>query len=423
MLLNDLLTLSSVQSNYTIALLQITMSTTQSYSYSPDELQKLLTAASRGDLATLHALVRDDANIDAVSTYDDDSSEHDNAEGRPLWTMLTIASHHREIAIIHFLRRKGASMDFHPLDGETALLTAAHQGHADVFDTLQSLGADVNRTRHDRASVLHEAVADVSSSNVTGKMRIMDILFGMNFPVDKIDDTSDTALHHAALIGSLTLVIYLVQHNADYNARNKFGDSPLDKAAMEGHTNVVEYLLFRGAEANNDAGGCKSLGFAAANGHGSVVTLLLDYSAKQVSRTSNWPELYYAARSGNASILHELARRGFAHQAKKALRQAILLDEVDVVRRLIDLGGMYLDVNAPIQKQTFLHLAVKLRGLEVPIADPRLGVVELLLNRGADVKVRNSQGQTAKELAEARGYTAAVELIQAYEHRGDDDDP
>ncbi len=395
------------------------MSTTQPNSYSSTELHRLLTVASQGHLHTLQRLLRDHADINALGTWDDDINGPNIQQGRPRWTMLTIASYHQQLSTVKYLISKGASIDFPPQDDDTALMIAAHQGHSDVFTLLLDHGADVTRKRFGGASILHEAVADVSPNDLDGKFQIITTLLDKNFPIDTADDEGYTALHHAALIGTLTLVTLLVNRGANLNAKNEWGDVPLDKAALGGRTDVVKFLLQNGAVVNNNAGGCNGLAFAASNGHGSIVTLLLEHGAKAVPESSEQPKLLRAARSGEVSIVNELIRRGFASQATKALVKAVLIDKVDIVRLLIDHGAA--DVNARNRNgQSVLHIAVLSKrwerfGTHGVVNNPRIKVLALLLDRGADVKAEDSQGQAPRQLALAAGYTAAVELLDATE--------
>ena len=168
--------------------------------------------------------------------------------------------------------------------------------------------------------------------------------------------------------------------------------SPLDKAALEGYT-VVEILLVHGAVVNSNSGGCNGLEFAASNGHGPVVTLLLDHGAKAVPEDCKRLELLCAARSGNVSIVNELVLRGFAHHATKALFKAVFIDKVDVIKLFIDHGAA--DANARNWKgQSVLHMAVlsKQWKRESAYGAVKIAVLALLLDRGADVKTKDSQG-------------------------------
>ena len=334
--------------------------------------------------------------------------------------MLITASYYNQLSTVRYLLSKGASIDFHPFEGMTALMTAAHQGHDDMFALLCSAGADVNFKDYEWTSLLHEAVADLSPDNLDGKTKIITTLLEKDFPIDTTDIVGHTALHHAALKGALPLVTLLVEGNANINAESSFGDRPLDRAAMEGRRNVVDFLLSHGAVVNNEAGGCNGLGMAASHGHRSVVTSLLKHGATTVP--DQWPEwlLLEAARSGDACIVHEVARQGWGYQAKEALLEAIRVDRGGVVNLLMFLGRVDVNARNPTG-QTLLHMAVLSKQWERSDhygrpENPRTEVIRLLLRRGADVKALNFKGQTAKDLAVAEGYTAAVELLQAHEN-------
>jgi len=57
-----------------------------------------------------------------------------------------------------------------------------------------------------------------------------------------------TALHEAAFFGQVTTVQYLLQHQADPNARNKDGSTPLHVAAKQGEDKVARKLVDGGAD-------------------------------------------------------------------------------------------------------------------------------------------------------------------------------
>ncbi|KAF6083677.1 ankyrin 1 [Phyllostomus discolor] len=59
-----------------------------------------------------------------------------------------------------------------------------------------------------------------------------------------------TPLHVASHYGNIKLVKFLLQHQADVNAKTKLGYSPLHQAAQQGHTDIVTLLLKNGASPN-----------------------------------------------------------------------------------------------------------------------------------------------------------------------------
>jgi ankyrin repeat protein len=60
-----------------------------------------------------------------------------------------------------------------------------------------------------------------------------------------VDNGGRTALHVAASLGKLDIVIPLLECGADVNARDKFGWTPLHFACAGGYLAVVEKLLDR----------------------------------------------------------------------------------------------------------------------------------------------------------------------------------
>jgi len=93
------------------------------------------------------------------------------------------------------------------------------------------------------------------------------------------DEYSWTPFHLAAWNGHLCVVEYLVNQQADVNARvSLFNETPLNLAAENGHLSVVEYLVNSKADVNARASlfMVTPLHLAAKNGHLSVVEFLVN---------------------------------------------------------------------------------------------------------------------------------------------------
>ena len=59
-----------------------------------------------------------------------------------------------------------------------------------------------------------------------------------------------TPLHRAAANGHLSVVEYLVNQEADINAKDRYEKTPLHLASSNGHLSVVEYLVNQEADIN-----------------------------------------------------------------------------------------------------------------------------------------------------------------------------
>ena len=104
-------------------------------------------------------------------------------------------------------------------------------------------------------------------------------LLNKNYEVDILDSSGYSALHYASRAGYLEIVQYLHgEKKANLNLVTKSGRStPLHRAAQQGHTRIVTYLLDNGADVQiTDADGCTALHRSAERGHLSTCQILID---------------------------------------------------------------------------------------------------------------------------------------------------
>ncbi len=99
--------------------------------------------------------------------------------------------------------------------------------------------------------------------------------------VNTPDHFGITPLMRAALDGRIGDVRWLINKNANVNARDKDAETALMAAAFSGHTEVVELLLNNGANVNAiSSGGETALSLAQNNGHDKVIRMLVANGAK-----------------------------------------------------------------------------------------------------------------------------------------------
>lgn len=299
-------------------------------------------------------------------------------------------------------------------DGATTLTAAAFLGRVDVLHLLIEHGANVHAKRENGTSALHEATLCDSQSDIATKDKIIDILRQAGLDIDTADEDGNTALHLATLSGSLDIVQLLVEKGADVNARTIFNDTPLDRACLEGHLDVVEFLISKGAELNSNAGSCNGISLAAGNGQSDTVKFLVAKGAEPQSKGSG-VELLDAARNRNADLVSFLMNNGYQDQAPKALMQAILIDSLEVIALLVDVG-VDLSMKGKNQ-QSVLHYAVLAKKHERSnshgVINPRTEVIKYLISKGADISLVNADGKTALDLARDIHYREAVTYFQA----------
>merc|ERR1712198_775168 len=108
----------------------------------------------------------------------------------------------------------------------------------------------------------------------------------------------------------------LLDHGAEVDVTNDFGQTPLHRAAACGHAQTAEELLARGAQVEK-LDGCEGnapLHLAAAIGHLDVLKTLLDngadIEAKMAERSGGATAILVAAATGHLAIVKELLNRG-----------------------------------------------------------------------------------------------------------------
>jgi ankyrin repeat protein len=143
-------------------------------------------------------------------------------------------------SVRQLLAERGANANYFNDDGDFPLFGASQEGHLQVVDALLEAGAQVNATR----------------------------------PED-----SCTALIMACQYGKVAVVKSLVRAGANVNqtTSDRYADSPLIKAAIKGHVQIVDVLVAAGArhDYTRPCDGCTALHMACRQGFVDVVRSLL----------------------------------------------------------------------------------------------------------------------------------------------------
>jgi ankyrin repeat protein len=218
-----------------------------------------------------------------------------------------------------------------------------------------------------------------------------------------------TPLMSAAQNGHKDVVELLIAKGADANAKDKDGWTPLMSAAQNGHKDVVELLIAQGADVNaKDKDGWTPLLLAADTGHTNVVELLIAQGADvNAKHKDGWTPLLLAADTGHTNVVELLIAKGADVNAKHKdgwtpLHLAAQNGHKDVVELLIAKGA---DVNAKHNDGwTPLHLAAQ---------NGHKDVVELLIAKGADVNAKHKDGWTPLILAARYRHMDVVDLLIA----------
>ncbi|KAJ5188138.1 hypothetical protein N7491_004463 [Penicillium cf. griseofulvum] len=235
---------------------------------------------------------------------------------------------------------------------------------------------------------------------------------------------STLPLYLAAYGGFLEVIRILLEFGVDPNSRGAFYMKPsyklqkgaddkddgdfsnaLQAASLEGHKEVAQMLLDRGANINASGGRYgNALQAASSRGHKEVVQILLDRGANvNASGGRHGNALQAASSGGHKEVVQILLERGSNityHQLVNALEAASSRGHKEVVQVLLDCGA-----NVNTQDGQYSN------ALEAASSGGHKEVVQMLLDYGADVNARRRFGKNALEAASLGGHKEVVQML------------
>lgn len=227
-------------------------------------------AANASSLLNLAATNGHEKVVDIVLDYcageeGVDINKMDGRTGRTAFFSAVMSGHEN---IVRKLLARGAKLKAH---GNTALHIAAEYGHRGILLMLLELAS----RDYDRYS--DSEFYDIGYEGVMDRRNLSEML------LRRFDTEGDTPLHKAAGNGHSAVVEFILEHQPNIDLRNIFFEAytPLHLAAKQGHLNIVQLLVGNGAdiEAETHNGEWTALQLAVDEGHEAVVEWLLQNGA------------------------------------------------------------------------------------------------------------------------------------------------
>jgi 7,8-dihydropterin-6-yl-methyl-4-(beta-D-ribofuranosyl)aminobenzene 5'-phosphate synthase len=248
-------------------------------------------------------------------------------------------------------------------------------------------------------------------------------------------------IHKASKEGDLAKVQALIAENPGLtDTKDEMGRTPLHLACYGGHTELVKFLLVKGADMEAKfPNGSTALFWTIPEGHKEILELLMakgaDINAKQNDGTSL---LHIAAALGQTEIAELLINKGLGPNTKQSVGSTPLVYAVSrghrkVVELLLNKGA---DVNiqdnagySPVNiaafrgnKEMLEFLISKganlnqknrmgLTALHDMAMQGQKEIVALLIDNGADFMMKDTSGNAALQLASNHGHKDVVELL------------
>lgn len=295
---------------------------------------------------------------------------------------------------LHFAARNGHVhiLDYyHTISSQMyrAYFGASKEEHKTIFfDSNLSLSVQINAPgtlNHDKTAL--NLAVEHGHLNCVQMLTENDVTFQPEFEVQR------RLIHTAALHGYLKIVQYYVnKYPHVLNETDANGQTPLLWASSAGHTEIVDYLLYLGADFNRGTKGDRNKGksplyWAVRGGHTQTVKLLIGAGAIADARIESTSYL----------LIHVAAQKGHLETSRFLLeRYPHWLNETD------------------IYEQTPLLWAASAGHIDV---------VKYLLSLNPDLDKatsrtgRSEHGKTARDWAAKHGHSVIVDLLDT--HRRD----
>jgi len=319
---------------------------------------------------------------------------------------LMLAAKAGSLTAVRALLIHGADIEARePLRGQTALMWAVSQRHADVVSALVEAGANVN-ARSSTSRLLVNRGGAVGSS-------------GADAPaIADVEKGGSTPILFAARQGDLECTRSLPGAGADVNDVAPDGNSVLLTAAHSGHGELARFLLDHGANPDAAGAGYTSLHVAVLTRDVELAKALITHGANVDARLTRGTP---SRRTGEDLVLPQslLDATPFFLAAKFV--------DLAMMKTLVDAGAdttlTLRDGTTPLMAAAGLGWAgtTNRRGIDTTAnksaTDPHddepntLLAVQMALALKADVNQTNQAGETALFGAVRKGFTRVVELL------------
>ena len=236
---------------------------------------------------------------------------------------------------------------------------------------------------------IHEAI-------IKGNLEAVKTILETNVDLVEARDSDNlTPLLLASIHGQTEIVRFLIEKGADIHAGDNENSTALHNAAAQGHSAVLLLLIDKGARINQcDGNGMTALHFAASYGRPECAKLLLEKGANVNAREINGrTPLFFNARQGSTQIFQLLLDKGalvdvYNNFDRSPLVYALWGGHKDLARLLISKGA---EVN---KKDTEGYTP-----LHQDCIVGRTDFAKFLIQEGADIELSDDNGLSPLHLA------------------------
>ena len=296
---------------------------------------------------------------------------------------------------------------------ENGLIVACRQGDLGVIEEHYANDTSI-LSRHHWSNNHGEAMPLILIATESNQPDVVRLILRLcPGAIHQCSDNGISALITAAKLGEISLARELLESGADINHRDKEGYSPLHMAAYKGHSHFIDFLLENHAVIDILDQHCRTpLMLACWRGHMDIVQKLITRGCdlNQQTRHDEISALTYALEQGQLAI------------ARLLINKNITVNHWDLfsLARRTDSSDLFISVlnrlKATSSKKNFLQI---INGEQFENISPlrdcaKNGTtdnVDALLKHQANAEIRGSLGHTAIYLAAVNGHLPAVERL------------
>ena len=259
----------------------------------------------------------------------------------------------------------------HIYEGETPLDMANSYGTQSIIDYIKEQGGKTSVELED----ISLAQQSLYAAAKIGDINLVQMHLDRGVDVNMVGSVYSplTPLAHAANNGHLEVVKLLVEKGADVNVESGF--SPLHNAVREDHPEMVKFLLSHGANVNQVTS-TEPIGSAPMDltRTPQMASILREHGAK-------FRNIQSAARSGNTDEIEEFLKAGKDINERSLFGFTPLGVAIDLGRE-IDFIEFLISNGAAVDEHSSGYTP-----LQIAIKNGNLPVVELLVEKGADINL------------------------------------
>ncbi|KAI0884774.1 ankyrin repeat-containing domain protein [Annulohypoxylon maeteangense] len=259
------------------------------------------------------------------------------------------------------------------------------------------------------------AELEVYVAAVEGRTEELKSLLNSNKSIDISSEIVESALFHSAQRGLDAVAEVLLDAGVDIESTNRESQTALHFAAEAGHESAVRTLVLSGANLNAICSdGDTALIHAARGGHDTIIEILLESAARadfqpraQFDDLQIGRALIEASSMGRIQSINILLQYGAQVDVTDvacqmtAFSTAIVHYQLESMRALIRAG-------ANIEKRSSQQ---NLTPLQLAVLEGHCGIMEFLLENGADTGVRDENGQTLMHYAVQAGFPTVKTML------------